>query len=67
MYFHEPFERPLFKSNFHFTAGCSVEIASMLQRLQQENKNKQEQIERLQAIEQLKEMVDGPINSGNCL
>ena len=46
------------------TAGCSVEIAVMLNRLQKENKEKQEQIERLGQIKELKGLVEGPVKSG---
>ena len=37
----------------------------MLDCLQEENKEKQKEIARLQEINDLKDMVDGPIKSGN--
>ena len=49
---------------FHFTAGCSVEIASMLQRLNSEKRQKDEEIKRLTEINELQGMVGGSIKTG---
>ena len=45
-------------------AGCSVEISDMLTRLHAEQKEKQNQIERLQKIKQLAENVCSPVKTG---
>ena len=43
-----------------------MEIASLLQHLTQENKEKQAALDRMEVIHQLQEMVEGPVKTGDC-
>ena len=49
---------------FHLAAGAGVEINRMLARLQDEKKQKEAEIQRLQDIQRLDSMVNNDVQSG---